>query len=160
RICGLVSPGRRFSSQVLGCSGSSSGDFLKGVPVGETIASQGRTTGPCSLAEVTSVRETERITDQALKMFGGGAWHGPSVMEALTDVDGNVAASHPIPGAHSIWELVLHLIATQAVLLRRMRGETAGLDAGEFWPVVPSVSESAWAETVARLKQQEIELWE
>jgi uncharacterized damage-inducible protein DinB len=104
------------------------------------------------------VREIKRITDQALKMFGGGAWHGPSVMEVLADVNANVAASHPIPGAHSIWELVLHLAATQAVLLRRIRGETAGLNSEEFWPVVPPVSASAWAEAVERLKEQEAEL--
>ena len=104
------------------------------------------------------VREVERISDQAQKMFSGGAWHGPSVMEVLADVDADVAASHPIPGAHSIWELVLHLIATQAVLLRRIRGESAGLKSEEFWPPVPPISESAWAETIIRLQQQEAEL--
>src|SRR6516164_9672722 len=100
------------------------------------------------------MREAERITDQALKMFGGDAWHGPSVLEVLADVDAPMAASHPIPGAHSIWELVLHLIATQAVLLRRIRGETAGLNEEEFWPAVPPVSAAAWAEALEQLKQQ------
>jgi uncharacterized damage-inducible protein DinB len=104
------------------------------------------------------VREIERIIDQAQKMFDGGAWHGPSVLEVLADVDANVAASHPIPGTHSIWELTLHLIATQAVLLRRLRGESAGLDPKDFWPAVPPATESAWAETVERLKKQEAEL--
>jgi uncharacterized damage-inducible protein DinB len=104
------------------------------------------------------MREAERIADQMLKMFGGGAWHGPSVLEILADVDADEAASRPIAGAHSIWELVLHLVATQAVLLRRMRGETAGLTSEEFWPAVPAVSAHAWAETVERLNQQEAEL--
>jgi uncharacterized damage-inducible protein DinB len=104
------------------------------------------------------MREVERIADQALKMFGGGAWHGPSVVEVLSSVDADTAASHPIPGAHSIWELVLHLCATQAVLLRRMRGETAGLNSEEFWPAVPPVSPSAWTETVEQLTRQEAEL--
>jgi uncharacterized damage-inducible protein DinB len=108
--------------------------------------------------EATTVRETERITDQAYKMFNGGAWHGPSVIEVLADVDASMAAAHPIHGAHSIWELVLHLVATQTVLLRRIHGETAGLNSDEFWPDVPPVSEAAWVETVERLKQQEAEL--
>ena len=101
------------------------------------------------------MRETERISDQAQKMFGGDAWHGPSIMEVLADVNATLAASHPIPGAHSIWELVLHLVATQDVLLRRIRGERAGLKDEEFWPAVPSVSESTWAQTVDNLRQQE-----
>jgi hypothetical protein len=29
-------------------------------------------------------------------------------MEALKDVNAELAAHHPIDGAHSIWELVLH----------------------------------------------------
>jgi uncharacterized damage-inducible protein DinB len=104
------------------------------------------------------MREVERITDQAQKMFSGGAWHGPSIVEVLAGVDARLAAAHPIPGAHSIQELVLHLIATQAILLRRIRGETAGLKDEDFWPAVPAASESAWAQTVARLEQQEAEL--
>jgi uncharacterized damage-inducible protein DinB len=102
--------------------------------------------------------ETARIADQARKMFDGGAWHGPSVVEVLADVDADVAASHPIAGARSIWELVLHLVATQDVLLRRIGGEAAGQKTEEFWPAVPPVSESAWAETVERLRRQEAAL--
>jgi uncharacterized damage-inducible protein DinB len=104
------------------------------------------------------MRELERIADQALKMFSGGAWHGPAVMEVLADVDANLASSYPIPGAHSIWELVLHLVATQSIILRRIRGEPEGLNTEDFWLAVPPASESAWLETIERLKQQEAEL--
>jgi uncharacterized damage-inducible protein DinB len=118
---------------------------------GEESSKQGRQEGE-------TVHEVERIADQAQKMFEGGAWHGPSVLEVLADVDANMAATHPIAGAHSIWELVLHLVATQAILLRRIRGESAGLKTEDFWPAVPPPTESAWADTVARLEQQEAEL--
>ena len=36
--------------------------------------------------------ETTRIADQARKMFEGGAWHGPSVLEVLANVNAEVAA--------------------------------------------------------------------
>jgi uncharacterized damage-inducible protein DinB len=104
------------------------------------------------------MREAERIADQAQKMFSGGAWHGPSILEVLADVDAAVAASRPIVGAHSIWALVLHLVAVQEVLLRRIRGEAAGLKTEDFWQDVPPVSGSAWAETLERLRKQEAEL--
>jgi uncharacterized damage-inducible protein DinB len=102
--------------------------------------------------------EATRIADQALKMFEGGAWHGPSVLEVLANVNAGMAASHPIPGAHSIWELVLHLIATQDAILHRLRGEQKGLKTEDYWLPVPAVSEEAWAETLDRLKQQESKL--
>jgi len=102
--------------------------------------------------------EATRIADQALKMFEGEAWHGPSVLEVLANVNAGMAASHPIPGAHSIWELVLHLIASQDAILHRLRGEQAGLKTEDFWLPVPPVSESAWVETVKQLKEQESRL--
>jgi uncharacterized damage-inducible protein DinB len=102
--------------------------------------------------------ESTRIADQALKMFEGGAWHGPSVLELLVDVGPEMAAAHPIAGAHSIWELVLHLIATQDILLKRIEGIPTGLKTEDFWLPVPPVSEAAWRETIERLKQQEHEL--
>jgi uncharacterized damage-inducible protein DinB len=106
------------------------------------------------------MNEAARIANQALKMFEGGAWHGPSVLEVLANVSAEIAAAYPIPGAHSIWELVLHLIATQDALLHRIRGEQAGLKTEDFWLPVPAISDAAWAQTVERLKQQELKLRE
>jgi len=104
------------------------------------------------------MNEATRIADQALKMFEGEAWHGPSVLEVLAGVNAEVAALYPIPGAHSIWDLVLHLIATQDAILHRIRGGQAGLKTEDFWLPVPAVSEAAWGETVKRLKEQELKL--
>jgi uncharacterized damage-inducible protein DinB len=102
--------------------------------------------------------ESARIADQAQKMFAGEAWHGPSVLEVLADVDAKAASAHPIPGAHSIWELVLHLTATQDILLRRIRGERVGLQTEEFWPAVPPPSEAAWAAAIEQLTLQDAQL--
>lgn len=104
------------------------------------------------------MRESECIADQARRMFAGDAWHGPSVSEVLVHVDAITAAAHPIPGAHSIWQLVLHLIATQDVILRRIRGELAGKDEKDFWPPVTDTSPAAWQAAMARLKEQEAKL--
>ena len=56
--------------------------------------------------------ELERLEEQLRLSFEGEAWHGPSVLEALDDVTADVASAHPIDGAHSIWERVLHLTGT------------------------------------------------
>ena len=59
--------------------------------------------------------EIERILGQMKAAFEGGAWHGPAAMEVLSDVDDLMAASHSVPNAHSIWEIVGHLTATADV---------------------------------------------
>jgi uncharacterized damage-inducible protein DinB len=61
-------------------------------------------------------------------------------------------------GAHTIWELVLHLIATQEVILLRIQGKNAGLNDEDFWPTIPPSTPKSWADAVDRLRQQEAQL--
>jgi uncharacterized damage-inducible protein DinB len=106
--------------------------------------------------------ELERIEDQLRRAFEGEAWHGPSVLEAMRDVSPDLAAAHPIAGAHSIWEITLHLAATYRLVLRRLDGNGARLTPEEDWPPVPLSSTegpplpqpqpgASWSEAVSAL---------
>ena len=97
--------------------------------------------------------ELERLEDQLRRAFEGEAWHGPSVLEVLKGVTAEGAYAHPVPGAHSIWELVLHLGGTYHLVLRRMGGEDAQLAPAEDWPPAPSPSESAWQDAIRSLHE-------
>ena len=100
--------------------------------------------------------EVDRISDQFRRAFDGQAWHGPSVMSILNGVTAEQAAARPIPGAHSIWELTLHIRAWEGACLRRLSGDPAQLPDNEDWPPVPPVndtSETEWEKT----KQQLVE---
>ena len=92
--------------------------------------------------------EMERIEEQLRLSFEGEAWHGPSVLEALVDVTHHEAAAHPISGAHSIWELALHLTGTYRLVLRRLGGDGTQLSTEDEWPPVPPATEAAWADTL------------
>jgi uncharacterized damage-inducible protein DinB len=102
--------------------------------------------------------EGERIAEQLRRMMFGGAWHGPSVLEALDGLGAAGAAAHPIAGAHSVWELAAHIDATQRLILARLRGESPPASESDFFPPVTDTSEAAWKGAVGRLKQQEEEL--
>lgn len=102
--------------------------------------------------------ETARVAEQLRRVMVGGAWHGPSVLEALDRVPASAAAAHPIVGAHSIWELVLHIDVTQRLILARLRGENPAATEADFFPPVTETSESAWKASVARLRTQEDQL--
>jgi uncharacterized damage-inducible protein DinB len=88
--------------------------------------------------------ELERLEEQLRCSFEGGSWHGPSVREALDGVTAEEAWRHPIPGAHSIWELVLHLSGTYSLVLRRLNGDATELSPEEDWPVVESPLAANW----------------
>src|SRR5262245_18854258 len=102
--------------------------------------------------------ELGRLEEQLGRALEGEAWHGPSVLEVLDGVTPHQAAAHPIAGAHSIWELVLHLGGDYGLVLRRLGGDGRQLTATEDWPAVPEPSEENWRETVRALKQLNVEL--
>jgi len=96
--------------------------------------------------------EIERLEEQLRLMLEGKAWHGPSILELLACVSAEQAASHPIAGAHSIWELVLHLRTDYDLVLRRLAGDGRELTVAEGWPACPPCTEENWLRTVQELR--------
>lgn len=83
----------------------------------------------------------------------GPMWHGPALEEVLHGVSAEQAAAHPIAGAHSIWELTLH-IATWAEIPRARLAGTPRKEVHphEDWPPVPPPTADAWHEATDRLR--------
>src|SRR5213075_2256251 len=97
--------------------------------------------------------EPARLADQIRRAFEGEAWHGDSVLELLKDVDAVTAAAHPIPNAHSIWDLVLHIAAWDSAVLRRTGGVAVTLSDEENFPSIKDSSEAAWNKTIEAAKR-------
>ncbi len=103
------------------------------------------------------VGEMMRLEEQLRRALEGEAWHGPSLLEALGGVSAEQASSHPIPDAHSIWELVLHIASDYTLVLRRLAGDGRQLTAEEDWPSCPPATAENWqqaVDTLRRLHQQ------
>src|SRR5262245_53428231 len=96
--------------------------------------------------------ETARIEEQLRRALEGGAWHGPAVLELLAGVTVEQAQARPIPGAHSIWELVLHLGGAYRLVLRRLEGDATPLAPEEDWPPVPEPTAENWRAAVEGLR--------
>jgi uncharacterized damage-inducible protein DinB len=103
--------------------------------------------------------EVERIAEQLRRAFEGEAWHGPSVHELLASTTRGQAAKRPIPGAHTIWEIVLHISVWESVVRRRLLGESiTDLAPEQDWPPVGDVSEPAWRKTLEELEQGHLQM--
>ena len=110
--------------------------------------------------EQRSISEVDRIRDQFRRAFDGEAWHGPSVLASLDGITAQQAAAHPIPGAHSIWELTLHIGAWERACLRRLKGDPAQLSDAEDWQPINDTSDAAWEQTKQQLIDNHRELME
>jgi hypothetical protein len=74
-------------------------------------------------------------------------------MDNLKGVTAEVASAKRVPGAHSIWEIVNHLIAWQKMAIATIDGAPyATLKDDADWPPVTSTSDGDWASTVAELQ--------
>lgn len=103
----------------------------------------------------TQFAEVENIVDQLERAFEGDAWHGQSMSEILTGITASQAASHPIPHAHSIWEIVLHSAAWQKAVRERLQGKPiASLPDDEDWPPAEDTSDQAWCKAVEVLRSE------
>jgi uncharacterized damage-inducible protein DinB len=88
--------------------------------------------------------ETKRLASQLRRSYEGQAWHGPSLRELLDGVTSEQAAAKPISGAHSIWELVLHVTAWEREALAVMEGKKYETLAGDNdWPPVQETWQAA-----------------
>ena len=110
--------------------------------------------------EQRSITEVDRIRDQFRRAFDGEAWHGPSVLALLKGVTAQQAAAHPIPGAHSIWQLTQHIEAWERACLRRLNGDPARLTDEEDFRPVKDTSEAAWESAKQELTNTHRELLE
>jgi len=108
--------------------------------------------------ETQAVNESTRIADQLRRAFDGSAWHGPSVLELLEDVDAAAAAARPVPRVHSIWELMLHIAAWDRAALVRLSGKKWQPSGPENFPPVSTPTQAAWRKAIAQTKRTHEEL--
>lgn len=97
------------------------------------------------------MREVDRMAELLERVIDGDPWHGPSVAVLLEGLTAAQAATHAVAGAHSIWEVVVHMTGWAREVHRRLEGASAGEPAGGDWPPVDAVSPSAWRDAVAAL---------
>ena len=93
------------------------------------------------------------------RAVSGPIWHGPALMDLVGDVTAEHAAARPIAGAHTIWELVLHLAAwAEIVRLRIADPATPEVTPEQDWPAITETSAEAWRAAVERLKDAHTDL--
>lgn len=112
------------------------------------------------MAEAEDRTEVNRILDQMDRAFSGDAWHGTPLLRLLDGVSAEDASKHPVDGAHSIWELIHHIVTWNMIVYRRLEGELVEVTPERDWPPVWEVSEVEWQRTKQNLEQSRARLRE
>ena len=96
--------------------------------------------------------EIHRILDELQREHEGDPWHGSPLRTILEGITHEQAARRPLPNAHSIWELVLHITAWKGEVARRLGGAPAGEPQEGDWPSVGEPTGERWEAARARLE--------
>jgi len=97
-------------------------------------------------AESGAAPEATSLAQELRTLARGDAWHGPSLEEMLAEASPGTAAARPIPGGHTIWELVLHVTGWTDVFRRRLEGAAVEEPEQGDYPAVPEPTATAWEE--------------
>lgn len=96
--------------------------------------------------------EIESIVDELRHAHDGSPWHGSSRADILRGVTAAGAARRPVPNAHTIWELVLHMAAWTGEVARRTRGHAPRTPLEGDWPASPAeTSDAHWQRAIVGL---------
>lgn len=106
-------------------------------------------------------KEIKHYLAQWQAIYDGKPWYGPSLLTVLQGLDAEAAYWKPRPGAHSIIELLHHVLCWRRHLVQRLSGNlgfSVELSSPEDWTAHEAVSEKQWEEMVKELEgnQQEI----
>jgi len=96
--------------------------------------------------------EINRIVDELEREHGGDAWHGTPLRQLLSDIDYSHASARPFEGAHTIWEIVLHMTAWKNEVRRRLGGAPAGTPPEGDWPPPAPANPQSWCEATDALE--------
>ena len=108
--------------------------------------------------------ECNRIANAVAAAISGEAWYGDSVRKILDNVSVKQAQARPIPNAHTIWELVVHVEAWIKFCQGAMQGVPipawATMPKEQDWPLVTDTSEHAWKQAVSSFLATHLKLVE
>ena len=102
--------------------------------------------------------EITHIVNELRSIHKGDAWHGPALGALLAGLTPEQAAARPLPNAHSIWELVLHIAAWENVFRRQLEGQLINEPEEGDFPGVEEANEKNWAESLAKLDSEHEQL--
>lgn len=97
--------------------------------------------------------QIEYIADELDRALRGQAWHGSSLCELLEGMSVEEAIQRPIPAAHNIWEIVIHITSWANIATRRITGGRVAPHDGEDWPRAGDMTPDRWVAIQSALRQ-------
>jgi uncharacterized damage-inducible protein DinB len=101
---------------------------------------------------------SEKLQNELQRILSGDPWYGNNVYSIIEQVSFEAAFEKAPGAAHTIAEIVLHMLAWTEEVLDRLNGKSAGLPLSGDWPDTGSPDEEKWRNYVIDLKLVNVNL--
>ena len=101
----------------------------------------------------------EKLTHQLQEVLSGEPWYGPSIYDILAHVTFESAYERPLPAAHTVTEIILHMLSWTEEVMDRLNGMAASsTPSSGDWPEPGVPDEQKWQLWIDDLKLANVNL--
>ena len=100
----------------------------------------------------------EKLVKEFEDILSGGPWYGDAIYKILDRITFDSAYEKPIPAAHNVAEILLHMLSWTEEVMDRMNGMTASTPSSGDWPDPGAPDEQKWQLWVEDLKLVNVNL--
>ncbi len=105
--------------------------------------------------------ELARLSHLIKELYDGDPWHGPSIKDLLQNITAEKAGERPIPKAHTIWEILQHMIGWREIIVERLqRGKEFEVMQERDWPGNIAATTEVWSRSQKALELSQKKLLE
>ena len=101
---------------------------------------------------------SEQIKYDLEQVLSGQPWYGSAIYTILDKVNFEAAYEKPLSSAHTIAEIVLHMLSWTEEVMDRMNGMAAQLPSSGDWPDPGKPDENKWQTYISDLKLVHVNL--
>lgn len=101
----------------------------------------------------------EKLAKQLEEILSGEPWYGPAIYNILNRVTFESAYERPLPSAHNVAEIILHMLSWTEEVMDRLNGMAASSNPSSGdWPETGSPDEQKWQLWIDDLKLVNVNL--
>lgn len=93
--------------------------------------------------------------------YDGRPWYGESLLQKLEQIGPKEAFAVPVPGVHSVAQIVAHILVWRRILTERLKGNSnfkVEMNSTQDWPSVTELREKGWEILKSELAENQREL--
>lgn len=100
----------------------------------------------------------EKLQQELEKVLLGQPWYGSPIYNILSKITFESAYEKPLPAAHNVAEILLHMLSWTEEVMDRLNGMTAGTPSSGDWPDPGAPDEQKWKMWIDDLKLANVNL--